>query len=405
MNMNKKELEAFAKEAAKGIKTPEDLNEFSQMLKKITVEAALNAEMDEHLGYEKNHKSTSSNSRNGKSSKRVKTEDGEFELNTPRDREGSFEPKLVKKHQSRFTSMDDKILWLYAQGMSTREIVNAFDEWYGAEISPTLVSRVTNAVIEQVVEWQSRPLDAIYPIVYLDCIVVKVHQDKRIINKSIFLALGINTEGHKELMGMWIAENEGAKFWLNVLTELQQRGVEDILIACVDGLKGFPDAINAVFPHTHIQLCIVHMVRNSLKYVSWKDYKAVTADLKRVYRSATEDEALLELERFAETWDGQYPQIAKSWRTHWHNLNTLFNYPEDIRRAIYTTNAIESLNSVIRKAIKKRKIFPSDDSARKMVYLAIKDASKKWSMPIQNWRQAMSRFIIEFEERLEKHIN
>ena len=405
MNMNKKELEAFAKEAAKGIKTPEDLNEFSQMLKKITVEAALNAEMDEHLGYERNQKSTSSNSRNGKSSKRVKTEDGEFELDTPRDREGSFEPKLVKKHQSRFTSMDDKILWLYAQGMSTREIVNAFDEWYGAEISPTLVSRVTNAVIEQVVEWQSRPLDAIYPIVYLDCIVVKIRQDKRIINKSIFLALGINTEGHKELMGMWIAENEGAKFWLNVLTELQQRGVEDILIACVDGLKGFPDAINAVFPQTHIQLCIVHMVRNSLKYVSWKDYKAVTADLKRVYRSATEDEALLELERFAETWDGQYAQIAKSWRTHWHNLNTLFNYPEDIRRAIYTTNAIESLNSVIRKAIKKRKIFPSDDSARKMVYLAIKDASKKWSMPIQNWRQAMSRFIIEFEERLEKHIN
>ena len=402
--MNKKELEAFAREAAKGIKTPEDLNEFSQMLKKITVEAALNAEMDEHLGYEKHHKSTSTNSRNGKSTKRVKTEDGEFELDTPRDREGSFEPKLVKKNQTRFTSMDDKILWLYAQGMSTREIVSAFDEWYGAEISPTLVSRVTNAVIEQVIEWQSRPLDAIYPIVYLDCIVVKVRQDKRVINKSIFLALGINTEGHKELMGMWIAENEGAKFWLNVLTELQQRGVEDILIACVDGLKGFPDAINTVFP-TNIQLCIVHMVRNSLKYVSWKDYKAVTADLKRVYRSATEDEALLELERFGDAWDSQYPQITKSWRNHWQNLNTLFNYPEDIRMAIYTTNAIESLNSVIRKAIKKRKIFPSDDSARKMVYLAIKDASKKWTMPIQNWRQAMSRFIIEFEERLERHIN
>lgn len=403
--MNKKELEAFAKEAAKGIKTPEDLNEFSQMLKKVTVEAALNAEMDEHLGYEKHHQSSSSNSRNGKSSKRVKTEDGEFELDTPRDRDGSFEPKLVKKHQSRFTSMDDKILWLYAQGMSTREIVDAFDEWYGADISPTLVSRVTNAVIEQVTEWQSRPLDAIYPIVYLDCLVVKVRQDKRVINKSIFLALGINTEGHKELMGMWIAENEGAKFWLNVLTELQQRGVEDILIACVDGLKGFPDAINTVFPQTHIQLCIVHMVRNSLKYVSWKDYKAVTADLKRVYRSTTEDEALLELERFADVWDGQYPQISKSWRTHWQNLNTLFNYPEDIRQAIYTTNAIESLNSVIRKAIKKRKLFPSDDAAKKMVYLAIKEASKKWSMPIRNWRMAMSRFMIEFEERLEKHIN
>lgn len=362
MNMNKKELEAFAKEAAKGIKTPEDLNEFSQMLKKITVEAALNAEMDEHLGYEKHSKSASSNSRNGKTRKQVKTEDGQFELDTPRDRDGSFEPKLVKKHQSRFTSMDDKILWLYAQGMSTRDIVAAFDEWYGADISPTLVSRVTNAVIEQVVEWQSRPLDGVYPIVYLDCIVVKVRQDKRVINKSIFLALGINIEGQKELMGMWIAENEGAKFWLSVLTELQQRGVEDILIACVDGLKGFPDAINAVFPKTHVQLCIVHMVRNSLKYVTWKDYKAVTADLKRVYRSTTEDEALLELDRFGEAWDSQYPQITKSWRSHWQNLNTIFNYPEDIRRAIYTTNAIESLNSVIRKAIKKRKIFPSDDS-------------------------------------------
>jgi len=405
MKMDKKELEAFAKEAAKGIKTPEDLNEFSQMLKKITVEAALNAEMDEHLGYERHQKSTSTNSRNGKTRKRVKTEDGEFELDTPRDREGSFEPKLVKKHQSRFTSMDDKILWLYAQGMSTRDIVNAFDEWYGAEISPTLISRVTNAVMEEVIEWQSRPLDAIYPIVYLDCIVIKIRQDKRVINKSIFLALGINTDGHKELMGMWIAENEGAKFWLNVLTELQQRGVEDILIACVDGLKGFPDAINTVFPQTHIQLCIVHMVRNSLKFVSWKDYKAVTADLKRIYRSSTEEQALLELERFSSTWDAQYPQISKSWNNHWDNLNTLFCYPEDIRKAIYTTNAIESLNSVIRRALKKRKVFPSDDSARKMVYLAIKEASKKWTMPIRNWRQAMSRFIIEFGDRIEKHIN
>ena len=405
MQMNKKELEAFAKEAAKGIKTPQDLNEFSQMLKKITVEAALNAEMDEHLGYEKHAKSVMQNSRNGKTSKRIKTEDGEFELDTPRDRDGLFEPKLIKKHQSRFTSMDEKILWLYAQGMSTREIVKAFDEWYGADISPTLISRVTNAVIDQVIEWQSRPLDPIYPIIYLDCLVVKIRQDKRVINKSIFLALGINTEGHKELLGMWIAENEGAKFWLNVLTELQHRGVEDILIACVDGLKGFPDAINSVYPQAQIQLCIVHMVRNSLKYVSWKDYKAVTTDLKQVYRSSTEDEALLELERFSEKWDDQYPQISKSWRTHWQNLNTLFNYPEDIRKAIYTTNAIESLNSVIRKAIKKRKIFPSDDSARKMVYLAITEASKKWSMPIHNWRQAMVRFIIEFGDRLEKHIN
>lgn len=402
--MNKTELEAFAKEAAKSIKTPQDLNEFSQMLKKITVEAALNAEMDEHLGYEKHAQSVIKNSRNGKTTKRIKTEDGEFILETPRDRDGSFEPKLIKKHQSRFTSMDEKILWLYAQGMSTREITQAFDEWYGADISPTLISRVTNSVIDQVVEWQSRPLDSIYPIVYLDCLVVKIRQDKRIINKSIFLALGINIEGQKELLGIWVAENEGAKFWLGVLTELQNRGVEDILIACVDGLKGFPDAINSVFPQTHIQLCIVHMVRNSLKYVTWKDYKAVTADLKRVYRSSTEEEALLELDRFGEVWDDQYPQITKSWRTHWQNMNTIFNYPQDIRKAIYTTNAIESLNSVIRKAIKKRKIFPSDDSAKKMIYLAVKEASKKWTMPIHNWRQAMSRFIIEFDERLERHI-
>ena len=402
--MNRKDIEAFAHEAAKSIKTPEDLNQFSQMLKKITVEAALNAEMDEHLGYEKHHQSSNANSRNGKTSKLIKTEDGQFELDTPRDREGSFEPQLVKKHQSRFTSMDDKILWLYAQGMSTRDITQAFDEWYGAEISPTLVSRVTNAVMEQVIDWQSRPLEAIYPIVYLDCIVVKIRQDKRVINKSIFLALGINLEGHKELLGLWIAENEGAKFWLGVLTELQQRGVEDILIACVDGLKGFPDAINTVYPKTQVQLCIVHMVRNSLKYVSWKDYKTLTGDLKRIYQSTTEEKALLELERFGDIWDSQYPQISKSWHNHWHNLNTFFNYPEDIRKAIYTTNAIESLNSVIRRALKKRKVFPNDDSAKKMVYLAIKEASKKWTMPIRNWRGAMNRFIIEFEDRLEKHI-
>jgi transposase-like protein len=300
--------------------------------------------------------------------------------------------------------MDDKILFLYAQGMTTREIVETFKEMYDAEISPTLISNVTNAVIEQVVEWQSRPLDAIYPIVYLDCIVLKIRQDKQVINKAIYLALGVNLEGHKELLGLWISENEGAKFWLNVLTEMQNRGVKDILIACVDGLKGFPDAINTAFPNTQIQLCIVHMVRNSMKYVSWKDYKAIAADLKRIYKSVTEEEALLALEQFAERWDDKYPQISKSWRTHWDNLNTLFNYPEDIRRAIYTTNAIESLNSVIRKAVKKRKLFPSDDSAKKVVYLAIQQASKKWTMPIRNWKAALNRFIIEFEDRLTDYI-
>lgn len=275
---------------------------------------------------------------------------------------------------------------------------------YDAEISPTLISRVTNAVIEQVIEWQARPLDSVYPIVYLDCLVVKIRQDKHVINKAIYLALGVNIEGHKELLGMWISENEGAKFWLNVLTELQNRGVNDILIACVDGLKGFPEAINTVFPQTQVQLCIVHMVRNSMKYVPWKDYKAVTGDLKRIYQSVTEEEALLELDNFCSCWDDKYPQISRSWRAHWTNLNTLFKYPQDIRKAIYTTNAIESLNSVIRKAIKKRKLFPSDDSARKVVYLAIESASKKWTMPIRNWKTALNRFMIEFEDRLKDFI-
>lgn len=402
--MNKKEIEALALEAAKGIKTEEDLNDFRKMMTKITVEAALNAELDDHLGYSKHECSASDNSRNGYSSKTVKTEDGQFELSTPRDREGSFEPKLVKKQQTRFTSMDDKILSLYAKGMTTREIVATFKEMYDADVSPSLISKVTDAVLDRVIEWQSRPLDEVYPIVYLDCIVVKIRQDKQVINKSIYLALGVNLEGHKELLGLWLSENEGAKFWLSVLTELQNRGVKDILIACVDGLKGFPDAINTVFPATQIQLCIVHMVRNSVKYVPWKDYKAVTADLKRIYQSATEEEALQALAGFSERWDGKYPQISRSWHAHWENLNTLFNYPQDIRKAIYTTNAIESLNSVIRKAIKKRKLFPTDDAARKVVYLAILDASKKWTMPIRNWKTAMNRFMIEFEDRLVNYV-
>ena len=331
--MNKIELEAFAREAAKSIKTEKDLNNFSQMLTKITVEAALNAELDDHLGYSKHEPSHSENTRNGFSSKTLKTEAGQFEIDTPRDRNGSFEPKLVQKQQTRFTSMDDKILSLYAKGMSTREIVETFKEMYGADVSASLISKVTDSVIEKVVEWQSRPLEPVYPIIYLDCLVVKIRQDKQVINKAIYLALGVNLEGHKELLGMWISENEGAKLWLNVLTELQNRGLNDILIACVDGLKGFPEAINAVYPKAQIQLCIVHMVRNSMKYVPWKDYKAISRDLKLIYQSITEEEALKALDEFSERWDDKYPQISRSWRTHWENLNTLFIYPQDIRKA------------------------------------------------------------------------
>ncbi len=402
--MNKKELEAFAREAAKTIKTESDLEDFRKMLTKVTVESALNAELDDHLGYDRHEKSSVANSRNGYTSKRLRTEAGQFEVSTPRDRDGSFEPQLVKKHQTRFQSMDDKILSLYAKGMTTREIVATFKEMYDADVSPTLISKVTDAVLEQVTEWQARPLDPVYPIVYLDCIVLKIRQDKQVINKAIYLALGVNMEGHKELLGLWMSENEGAKFWLAVLTELQNRGVRDILIACVDGLKGFPEAINTAFPATKIQLCIVHMVRNSVKYVPWKDYKALTQDLKNIYQAATEEQALLALDRFEDIWDEKYPQISRSWRSHWGNLNTLFNYPADIRKAIYTTNAIESLNSVIRKAIKKRKLFPTDNSAKKVIYLAIMDASKKWTMPIRNWKEALNRFMIEFEDRLEDYI-
>ena len=402
--MDEKKLKALAAELAKGLKTEADLNQFSRMLTKLTVETALNAELTDHLGHEKNAPKTGSNTRNGYSSKTLLCDDGEIELNTPRDRENTFEPQLIKKHQTRITQMDSQILSLYAKGMTTREIVATFKEMYDADVSPSLISKVTDAVKEQVTEWQSRQLDALYPIVYMDCIVVKVRQNGSVINKAVFLALGINTEGQKELLGMWLAENEGAKFWLSVLTELKNRGLQDILIACVDGLKGFPDAISSVFPQTHIQLCIIHMVRNSLKYVSWKDYKAVTSGLKTVYQAPTGESALMALDAFAKVWDDKYPQISKSWRAHWENLNTLFSYPPDIRKAIYTTNAIESLNSVIRAAIKKRKVFPTDDSVRKVIYLAIKDASKKWSMPIQNWRLAMSRFIIEFGDRLSDHL-
>ena len=398
--MKTEELKKIAQEAAKNIKTEQDLAEFQQMLTKVTVEAALNAELDEHLGYERHEKSGGANHRNGYSNKTVQTEVGQFKLNTPLDRNGDFDPKLVKKGQRRFTAMDDKILFLYAQGMSTREIVTTFKEMYGADVSASLVSKVTDAVIDQVVDWQSRPLDPLYPIVYLDCIVLKIRQDKRVINKSVYLALGVNLEGHKELLGLWLAENEGSKFWLGVLTELQNRGVKDILIACVDGLKGFPEAIATAYPQTQIQLCIVHMVRNSLKFVPWKDYKAVTTGLKKIYQSATEEEALSALDEFSDLWGEKYPQISKSWRSNWDNLNTLFEYPPEIRKAIYTTNAIESLNSVIRKATKRRKIFPTDDSAKKVIYLAIQEASKKWTMPIRNWKAALNQFVILFGDRV-----
>ncbi len=396
------DIAALARKVGRQFKSEDDLADFSRLLKKMAVEAALGAEVDDHLGYAK-HESKgrgSGNSRNGYSSKTLKGDHGEIEIDIPRDRNGSFEPQLIRKGQTRMTQFDDQILSLYARGMSTRDIVATFKEMYDADVSAGLISKVTDAVLERVVEWQSRPLDNLYPIVFLDCIVLKIRQDKRVINKAIYLALGINLEGHKELLGLWLAETEGAKFWLTVLTELQNRGLNDIFIAAVDGLTGFPEAINSVYPQTKIQLCIVHMVRNSLKFVSWKDRKAVAADLKKIYRSLTVEEAEQELASFAELWDEKYPTISQSWQRHWPNLITLFDYPEDIRKVIYTTNAIESLNSVIRKAVKNRKVFPHDQAALKVVYLAIDAAAKKWSMPIRNWKGALNRFMIEFPERM-----
>jgi transposase-like protein len=396
------DIAALARKVGRQFKSEQDLADFSRLLKKITVEAALGGEIEDHLGYSKHEVRGrgTGNSRNGYSRKTLKGDHGEVEIDTPRDRNGTFEPQIVRKGQTRLTQFDDQILALYARGMSTRDIVATFKEMYGADVSASLISKVTDAVLDRVLEWQARPLDAIYPIVYLDCIVLKIRQDKRVLNKAVYLALGINLEGQKELLGLWLAETEGAKFWLSVLTELQQRGVQDIFIAAVDGLSGFPEAINTVYPQTKIQLCIVHMVRNSLKFVSWKDRKAVAADLKKIYGSVTVDEAERELATLAELWDGKYPSISASWQRHWPNLITLFDYPDDIRKVIYTTNAIESLNSVIRKAVKNRKVFPHDQAALKVVFLAIDAASRKWTMPIKNWKAALNRFMIEFPERM-----
>ena len=402
----KEKFREMAREMGKEIKSAEDLSGLMSEFLKMTVESALNAELSHHLGYDKHEVEgrNTGNSRNGFSSKSLRGTHGEEVIATPRDRLGTFEPVIVKKGQTRITGMDEQIRYLYAKGLSTREISEVFEEMYGTEVSAGLVSQVTEAVIEQIRQWQARPLEALYPIVYLDCITVKVRMDRKVINKSVFLAVGINIDGEKELLGMWIAETEGARFWLSVLTELRNRGLEHILIACVDGLTGFPDAVEVVYPKARVQLCIVHMVRNSLRYVAWKDYSKVAADLKNIYRSATEQGALSALEKLTETWDGKYPQIGRSWHRNWPNLTAIFDYPEDIRKVIYTTNAIESLNSVIRKAIRKRKVFPTDDSAMKVVFLAAGQASKKWSKPIKDWKSALSRFMIEFEEQFAPHL-
>jgi putative transposase len=384
---------------------PEDLlgqNGLLKQLQKRLLEKALGAELTVHLGYGKHDPAgrNTGNSRNGSSPKTMKGEFGNLELATPRDRNGSFEPQIVAKGQRRFEGFDQAIISLYARGLTTREIEGHLLEIYGVEVSPALVSQVTDAVSGDVRAWQSRPLEEVYPIVYFDALWGKVRDNGPVAKVAVYLALGVTLAGQKEVLGMWAAPSEGAKFWLHVLTELKNRGVRDIFIGCVDGLKGFPEAMEVVFPATEVQLCLVHMVRHSLSYVGWKERKAVAADLKAIYRAATVAQAEQALAAFEAKWDRKYPSISKSWRTHWPELITFMKYPAEIRKAIYTTNAIESLNRSLRKISKNRGVFPNQESLLKLYYLALERIAKKWTLPIPNWRGALNRFAIEFGDRM-----
>ncbi len=387
-------------------KTPEEIvgeGGLLQALTKRVYERALAGEMTHHLGYPPNapEGKNSGNSRNGKTSKTVKTGSADVTLEIPRDRNGEFEPQLVKKHQRRLPGFDDKVLALYARGLTTRDIQGHLEEMYQSEVSPALISAVTDAVLQEVTVWQSRPLEAVYPIVYLDAIHLKLRQSGQVKNQAVYLALGITPEGYKELLGLWVGDQEGSKFWLSVLTELKNRGVRDILIACVDGLTGFPDAIETAFPQTQVQLCLVHMVRNSLKYVGWKERKAVAADLKTIYSAPNEEAAEQALTAFEATYRDRFPQIARSWRSCWMNIIPFFSYPKEIRKVIYTTNAIESMNAQLRKVTRNRGSFPTVESVRKVIYLAIQRISKKWKRPIKDWVAALNHFCIVFEGRIE----
>ena len=383
---------------------PEDIIGENGLLKQLTkavLERALQAEMTEHLGYEKHDPVgyKSGNSRNGKSQKKLKGEFGELELETPRDRKATFEPKIVAKGQTRFSGFDDKILSMYARGMTTREIQAHLEEIYGLEVSPTLISNVTEAVQEEVREWQNRPLEPIYPIVYLDALFVRMRDNGHVQNRAVHVAIGVNLDGNKDVLGLWTSGHEGAKFWLQVLTELRNRGVQDIFIACVDGLKGFPAAVEAVYPQTQVQLCIVHLVRQSLNYVSWKQRRAIATDLRPVYSAATAEDALRQLDEFAAKWDGTHPTISQVWRRNWERITPFFAFPREIRKVIYTTNAVESLHMSLRKIIKTRGSFPHEESALRLLYLALRNHSQKWSS-VQGWREALNRFQILWPERM-----
>jgi putative transposase len=382
--------------------TLSDVQDVLKTLFKDTLESMLSSEMDEHLGYDKHSISSnnSGNSRNGYNKKTLKTELGETEISVPRDRNGEFDPQLITKGQTRSENLENRILAMYAKGMSTRDIEDHLRDIYGVEASPALISRITDKILPAVTEWQSRPLDAIYPIVFLDGIVFKVRKDARVINKCIYTVLGINMDGKKEILGIWISDNESASFWTTVCNELKNRGAEDILIACRDNLSGFSSAIETVFPKTEQQLCVIHQIRNSTKYVSYKDIKGVMADLKLVYGAPTLDDAEYRLEEFRDKWGKKYPQILKSWDANWAELSTYFKYPQEVRTLIYTTNAVEGFHRMLRKYTKTKTIYPTDDSVRKSVYLSIQEISKKWTMPIRDWGIIIGQLMIFFEDRL-----
>lgn len=386
-----------------GVTSPEDLTGdggLFKQLKKALMERALGAELSQHLGYEKGDPAGrgSGNSRNGYSSKTVLTEEGQLELEIPRDRAGSFEPQLVPKGVTRLDGFDGKIISLYARGLTVREIQGHLKELYGTEVSPDLISRVTDAVLEEVKEWQSRPLDACYPVVFFDALRVKIRDEGMVKNKAVYVALALDGEGHKHVLGLWIEQTEGAKFWLKVMNDLKTRGVLDILIAVVDGLKGFPEAIGTVFPETLVQTCIVHLIRNSLAFVSWKDRKQIMPDLKAIYRAENAEAALDRLAEFEDRWGAKYPAVGAGWRRAWEHVVPLFGFPPQVRKMIYTTNAVESLNRSLRKIIKTRGSFPNDEAAMKLLYLAIQNAGVRWRRPIE-WTAAMGQFAILFGDR------
>lgn len=389
-------------ELLKRAKTPGEINALFKSLKKAMFERALGAELTYHLGYAKGEgrPDGQENHRNGTTPKTVITDDGALPIDVPRDRTGTFEPQIIAKGERRFTGFDDKIIAMYARGMTVREIQGYLEEMYGLTVSPDLISEVTDAVVEEVREWQARPLEALYPVIFFDALRVKIRDEGTVKNKAVYLALGILPDGTKDILGLWIEQTEGAKFWLKVMTELKNRGVNDVLIAVVDGLKGFPEAISAVFPQAQIQTCIVHLIRASLGYASWKDRKRLATELKTIYRAPDAESARVALDAFGDSaWGKKYPPIAASWRRHWAEVIPFFAYPPEVRKIIYTTNAIESLHMQLRKIIKTRGHFPNDGAATKLIYLALRNITKEWKMSAREWKSAMTQFATLFPER------